>query len=614
MKKFLFSAVVLAAMASCTKDDIASIEVDSTVVNFGSSEIMTKAYDATWEAGDQVGIYMSTRRGANISVSAANYMYYVAGEGGSSVAFTPYSDAISYTEGSNATFFAYYPYTADMVGTIYPIDVQDQSDLTAIDLMVSDQVSSRTDVQFTFEHKLSKLILNLYADQEGIATLSDLEGGINGMYTTASYDIFNQEFSNYDGENFAFVMPENETAIAAAAIVASELPKLEALMAQAQAKMESDIDTYLTEEAQAAILSIVEQIFEEKGSDFEEFSATFSALLSDQEAIYASIEEVVEAALNYFVFELAPNSVEASVSFSEAAATISAYASEGDAYVTSALDAAYLAQAAAQAYYDVVTGLSSTEEQIAAALENAERELETLVAGSDYIAAIAAIVADASTIEQEGGLAAIFGGSYDNDIYNAYVLYALGTKTLSSLVETYVGNSKADGTLVAAYNAATVDSDALVQYEEIQSTITKLNVMSAINTITDGYELFSEEDIAEAEETLEAANQVVEILEYAAELTAAVVEVADTITATAEQFAGYTYTIAEIAAMLDTDTMTGIEAIVIPQDMSGASFWFSSPLYGDFEIAIPEIEFESGLTYTYNIELTTAKIVSVELE
>ena len=74
-------------------------------------------------------------------------------------------------------FVAYYPYTAGLKNNIYTVDVTDQSDQSAIDLMAAGKQSAdriSVKVSFNFVHKLSKIVINL-APGMGV-TGDELEG------------------------------------------------------------------------------------------------------------------------------------------------------------------------------------------------------------------------------------------------------------------------------------------------------------------------------------------------------------------------------------------------------------------------------------------------------
>lgn len=90
-------------------------------------------------------------------------------------------------------FVAYYPYTAGLKNNIYTVDVTDQSDQSAIDLMAAGKQSAdriSVKVSFNFVHKLSKIVINL-APGMGV-TGDELEGmtvQLTGQKTAATFDV-----------------------------------------------------------------------------------------------------------------------------------------------------------------------------------------------------------------------------------------------------------------------------------------------------------------------------------------------------------------------------------------------------------------------------------------
>ena len=175
MNKKTFNAVALAALllTACQNDE-ETMQTDARVALQVTSGIQTRAYDDQWEKGDDIGIFGFTQGDAPAQVYT-NVRYVTTGGNGR---FTPDGTTIYLpTDGSSLDFVAYYPHTTDLENGIYTVDVEDQSDLSTIDLMAAGTQTadrSKNTVAFNFEHKLSKIVLN-FADGDGIA-LSELAG------------------------------------------------------------------------------------------------------------------------------------------------------------------------------------------------------------------------------------------------------------------------------------------------------------------------------------------------------------------------------------------------------------------------------------------------------
>ena len=155
-----------------------------------TSGIQTHAYDDQWEKGDEIGIFGFTQGDAPAQ-AYTNERYVTTGGDG---VFTPDGTTIYVpTDGSSLDFVAYYPHTTDLENGIYTVDVEDQSDLSTIDLMAAGRQTAnriKNTVTFNFEHKLSKIVLN-FADGDGI-TLSELAGmkvQLTNQRTKATFDV-----------------------------------------------------------------------------------------------------------------------------------------------------------------------------------------------------------------------------------------------------------------------------------------------------------------------------------------------------------------------------------------------------------------------------------------
>ena len=136
---------------------------DARVALQVTSGIQTRAYDATWEANDEIGIFGFTQGDAPAQ-AYTNVRYVTTGGNGR---FTPDGTTIYLpTDGSSLDFVAYYPHTTDLENGIYTVDVENQSDQSTIDLMAASKLSanrSKNTVAFNFEHKLSKIVFNFTA-------------------------------------------------------------------------------------------------------------------------------------------------------------------------------------------------------------------------------------------------------------------------------------------------------------------------------------------------------------------------------------------------------------------------------------------------------------------
>jgi uncharacterized protein (TIGR02145 family) len=147
-----------------------------------------------WTTTDRIGIYMLANGGtlANAPDVLATNVEYVPNVGNNVTSgFSPASTAICYpASGGNVDFIAYYPFGTPSGGTI-DVQVDDQSDPAAIDLLWAKATNSGSGynkntgtVGLSFAHALSKLTLDVQKG-EGVASLEGMTVAIKGMNTWA---------------------------------------------------------------------------------------------------------------------------------------------------------------------------------------------------------------------------------------------------------------------------------------------------------------------------------------------------------------------------------------------------------------------------------------------
>jgi hypothetical protein len=147
----------------------------------------SRAFDDTWEDGDEVGIYMINNGASSLNGAIyTNKLYTIDATG----ALVPAGDPMEYPQdGSEVNFVAYYPYRA---GSITEVDVADQSSLKDIDLMIGVSkappygLNKGKVVELEFEHKLSKLVITATPETDSGLDMTDATLSITGMPTTAN--------------------------------------------------------------------------------------------------------------------------------------------------------------------------------------------------------------------------------------------------------------------------------------------------------------------------------------------------------------------------------------------------------------------------------------------
>lgn len=160
-----------------------------------TSGIQTRAHDATWEAGDEIGIFGQPE---DESQTAWSNVRYTTTTGNGSFApaqgvgpiYLPVND-------TDVDFVAYYPYTASLTDGVYTVNVTDQSNQSAIDLMAaSTRTANRENpaVAFNFVHKLSKIDIT-FKPGTGMtdADLAGMTVQLSGQQTAATFEVTQPE-------------------------------------------------------------------------------------------------------------------------------------------------------------------------------------------------------------------------------------------------------------------------------------------------------------------------------------------------------------------------------------------------------------------------------------
>jgi endonuclease G len=197
MIKFkLYSAILLLSLFACSQEDnqqssdnsgVSAIQFTSTVKGVA----LTRANGATWTANDSIGVYMKKSGEALSETSsingAANILYSTASGDGN---FSSVGTGIYFPEDeSQVDFIAYYPQRSLENLYVYPVDITNQNNLEAIDLLYSNNltsISSRSNaLNLAFTHQLSRLIFNIKSTDS--SKLTNLKLKLSGIKTKASF-------------------------------------------------------------------------------------------------------------------------------------------------------------------------------------------------------------------------------------------------------------------------------------------------------------------------------------------------------------------------------------------------------------------------------------------
>ena len=168
-------------------------------VNAVIEKVKTRATSTAWDNGDAIGIYMKpTGQSLNNTNSLADNIRYVTDGTGAFVAANLDSTICFPENGDDVDFIAYYPKKDNITDFIYPVDLNNQSIQSEIDLMFADNVVGRNfmtpDIDLVFKHKLSKINVNFSGTDQAM-DLTGLDAWITGMGTKADFSLADGTFS-----------------------------------------------------------------------------------------------------------------------------------------------------------------------------------------------------------------------------------------------------------------------------------------------------------------------------------------------------------------------------------------------------------------------------------
>ncbi len=220
----ILALFILQACDNETPEAAADNYADNNEVTFTSSienVSASRAYDGTWEKGDMIGVFMLASDGGGVMDSNVPYIT-AQGDGN----FLGRGGVIRVPDDGTETvdFVAYYPYDENMGDDmVFSVDVSDQSVQSAIDLLVSDNLTGVSveslqtgDNNLTFTHVLSKLVLNLSSSEGN--SLAGITAVVTGTVPTATVSLSGKTVTPGDGTS-EITMYVNETGTQAEAIL-----------------------------------------------------------------------------------------------------------------------------------------------------------------------------------------------------------------------------------------------------------------------------------------------------------------------------------------------------------------------------------------------------------
>ena len=196
MTKFFALALLAGAMVSCSTEDTApSVQNDKVAVQFtGGINVSTRAAGVAWADGDRIGIFMTETKQPLSAVAIKEGVDNVCYQSNGSIAFSPISGGktIFFPIDGDVDFYSYYPQTTVNDYKV-ALNMADQKSQEAIDFMYAKTTGcnkAKPQVDLKFNHKLSKLVLNVQAGN-GLTEddLNKLKVTIKDQNTTATFNL-----------------------------------------------------------------------------------------------------------------------------------------------------------------------------------------------------------------------------------------------------------------------------------------------------------------------------------------------------------------------------------------------------------------------------------------
>ncbi|MGL4851214.1 MAG: fimbrillin family protein [Phocaeicola sp.] len=198
IKNLLGAALILPAMmgTGCSADEHLTCGCDNQLT-FSARVVegASRAIGTSWSKGDAVGLFMVQ---AGTELSASNLVNNVANnkyvtlegdgtfepQGITNIAYYP-------ADGSAVDFVAYYPYKSNLSGFNYAVNVTDQTNPEAIDLLYSNDAKGMdhdSKATMMFHHKLTRMVLTI-KEVTNNRSVEGVQVTMNGMHTEGTFDL-----------------------------------------------------------------------------------------------------------------------------------------------------------------------------------------------------------------------------------------------------------------------------------------------------------------------------------------------------------------------------------------------------------------------------------------
>lgn len=194
MKKILYTVLAVVIFTGCSQEDGSDNNGPrDSEVQF-SAGVVTRAYDASWEYDDRVGIFALD--GGRFLKDYNNVQYKIDDVSQGRMKVADAGEIFYPSDCNSLDFYAYYPYVsnaAKITNVSYTVDVTDQSTVEKVkasDLMWAVAENQSTPcVPLSFSHQLVKLTFRLEANGVDITDLTGMTAILRGANAIADFDL-----------------------------------------------------------------------------------------------------------------------------------------------------------------------------------------------------------------------------------------------------------------------------------------------------------------------------------------------------------------------------------------------------------------------------------------
>ena len=222
-KKLLFAAAALMTLAACTEDDITIERVPVRLAYTNVDAVATRAAQNLNQGEFATGEAIKVRISNTGAGEWTDYTFTTAADG----AMSAPNPAPYYPAGTqNIDIAAYYPATAGTSFTVATDQMPDAS-YKASDLMfasVTNQAKQAEAVNLTFEHKLTKLCVNITAG-EGVSSITSVS--VLQVKPTVSFNQATGEVGEASGDATSIAVSNQGAAVIPAQTITGGLLSIE---------------------------------------------------------------------------------------------------------------------------------------------------------------------------------------------------------------------------------------------------------------------------------------------------------------------------------------------------------------------------------------------------